>query len=124
MHRLKVASAALLLTLVTTATVLPLAAARTERHGCHCRVRMACCEHGTCTMRGNESPAAGPEWRTCRREMPARPSLALDAFERALKSSFEGKDRETAARSAELRPARPRTDAPNPETPPPRVFSF
>src|SRR5271169_2768653 len=122
MRRLREVSAALLLALVATAAVLPLAAARAERHGCHCRVRMACCEHGTCTMAGSESPPAGPEWRTCRRELPARPSL--DAFERALKSSFEGEDREPATRSAELRPTRPRTGAPNPDPPPPRVFSF
>ena len=124
MHRLREASAALLLALVAAAVVLPLAAARTGRRGCHCPVRMTCCEHGTCRMGGNEPPANGPEWRTCRRDSPAAAASPFDAFERALKSSFEGRDRETATRSGELQPARLRTGAPNPETPPPRVFSI
>jgi len=125
MHRLREVSAALLLALVAAAAVLPLAAARTERHGCHCRVKMACCEHGTCTMGGDESPAAGPEWRTCRREMPVRPSLALDAFERAMKRDFfEEREQANATRLADLPADRARPAAPSPATPPPRLFSF
>ncbi len=62
---------ALLLVFVAAAAVLPLAASGTSRHGCHCPIRMACCENGTCTMSGSEPPATGPEWRTCRREAPA-----------------------------------------------------
>jgi hypothetical protein len=40
MHRLREVSAALLLALVATAAVLPVAAARTERRGCHRPVKM------------------------------------------------------------------------------------
>ena len=125
MPRVKVFSAALLLALVAIAAVLPIAAAGAARKGCHCAVRMACCEDGTCRMGGDESPANGPEWRTCRREAPATATTPLDAFERALQRDFfEGRDRATAPRLTDLAAARPRSDAPGPATPPPRFFSF
>jgi hypothetical protein len=124
MPRLKAAAAALLLALATAA-VLPLAAASVARHGCHCAVRMACCEDGTCTMGGDEPPADGPEWRTCRREAPATAATPLNAFERALKRDFfEGRERATGARLADLAATRPRADAPGPATPPPRLLPF
>jgi hypothetical protein len=125
MSRLKVASAAFLLAVVAAAAVLPLAATGAARGGCHCAVRMACCEDGTCTMGGDESPADGPEWRTCRREAPAAAATPLDSFERALKRDFfEGRERANAARLADLSADRTRPAAPAPATPPPRTFSF
>jgi hypothetical protein len=76
-------------------------------------------------MDGDEAPADGPEWRTCRREAPVTAAAPLDAFERALREgSFKGKERATVARLAELHPGRPRSGAPAPVTPPPRFFSF
>ena len=71
----------LVLALVATAAILPLAAARTGYRGCHCVVRMACCEDGTCTRGSDEPPATSPEWRSCRREVPANTDTAIDAFE-------------------------------------------
>jgi hypothetical protein len=125
MSRLKVAAAAFLLVLVAAAAVLPLAAAGAARRGCHCTIRMACCEDGTCTMGGDETPADGPEWRSCRREAPAAQAAPLDALERALKRDFfEGRRRESGARIADLLVAPLRPEAPDPATPPPRAVSF
>jgi len=125
MPRLKAAAAALLVALMAAASVLPLAAAGAARRGCHCAVRMACCEDGTCTMGGDEPPADGPEWRTCRREAPAALTAPLDAFERALNRDFlEGRERAASSRLADLAAARLRSDEPDPATPPPRDFSF
>jgi hypothetical protein len=123
---LKVFSAAFLLALVAFAAILPIAAAGAARKGCHCVVRMACCEDGTCRMGGDEAPADGPEWRTCRREAPAAQSAPLDAFERAsLKKDFsERRKQEASSRLADLAAMRPRSGAPGPATPPPRPFSF
>jgi hypothetical protein len=122
---MKVFSAALLLALVAIAFVLPIAAAGVSRKGCHCVVRMACCEDGTCRMGGDEAPADGPEWRTCRREAPAAQAAPLDALERALKKDFfEGRERAALTRLADLAVTRLRSDAPGPATPPPRLFSF
>jgi hypothetical protein len=124
MFPLRKAAALLLVLFLASAAVLPLAASGAARHGCRCAVRMACCEDGTCMIGRDETPADGPEWRNCRREAPASAATPLDPFGRALKTSFKGKDRETATRSAELLPTRPRTSVPNPEAPPPRLFSL
>lgn len=124
MHRLREASAALLLALVATAAILPLAAARTERRGCHCAVRMACCEDGTCTMGGDEPPATDPEWRGCRREAPAAAARPLDAFDRALPNTSRAGVAQPRRRIAEVSTGRPKTTAIIPAVPPPRLFSF
>jgi hypothetical protein len=124
-RRVRVVSTALLLVLLGAAAVLPIAAAGATRAGCHCAVRMACCEDGTCTMDGPERPADRPEWRTCRRETPASTAVSLEAFERALRRDFfEGRMRASAARFADLPVVPPRASAPIPATPPPRSFSF
>src|ERR1019366_7050016 len=119
MHRLREASAALLLALVATAAILPLTAAHPGHRGCHCAVRMACCEEGTCTMGGDEPPATSPEWRSCRREAPAAAATPLDAFERALTDSGEEERILAPGRAAEVPTGRLRAAAPYPATPPP-----
>jgi hypothetical protein len=122
MHRLRQVSAALFLALVAATAVLPLAASTAARHGCHCPVKMQCCEDGTCTMGGDEAPADGPEWRTCRRDAPAVQAGPLDAFERASlkRGFFEGRERTASSRLADLAATRPRYGAPVPAAPPPR----
>jgi hypothetical protein len=114
-------SAAFLLGLVAAVAVLPIAAAGAERSGCHCVVRMMCCEDGTCTMGGGEPPATGPEWRGCRREAPPAPT-SIDAFERASvkRDFFEGRERAASSRLADLAATRPPYGTPVPATPPPR----
>ena len=125
MYHLRQVSAALLLALVAIAAVLPIASAGVSRKACHCAVRMACCEDGTCRMGGDEAPANGPEWRTCRREAPMTAATLLDSFERALKRDlFEGRKRSASSRLTDLAAAPLRSDAPGPATPPPRLFSF
>ncbi|HQQ78713.1 MAG TPA: hypothetical protein PLB01_15270 [Thermoanaerobaculia bacterium] len=124
MQRVKALSAALLLALVAAAAVLPLVAAGAARGGCHCAVRMACCEDGTCMMGGDEQPADGPEWRTCRREAPAGSMNPLDSYERALKSFFEWKRASATASLDDIPVAPGRAASSCPATPPPRLFSF
>ena len=125
MPRLRVISSAFLLALVAIAAILPIAASGAARGGCHCAVRMACCEDGTCRMGGDEAPANGPEWRTCRREAPATAATLLDSLERALKRNlFEGRKRAASSRLADVAATRPRSGAPDPATPPPRLFSL
>jgi|SRR5664279_1355752 hypothetical protein len=124
MHRLREVSAALLLALVATAAVLPVAAAGAARRGCHCAVRMACCEDGTCTMGRDEPPADGPEWRSCRRDAPAATTLPLDAFERALSGTSTDANARMVGRIGAILPARPHSTSLLPATPPPRLVSF
>lgn len=123
MHFLRHSSAALLLVVVAAVSVLPFAAAGAEhRGGCHCVVRMDCCEDGTCPMGGPEPPATGLEWRTCRREAPA--TTPIDAFDGALPESTPGSNFETSAPIAAMSPDRTHLASPIPTTPPPRFLSF
>ena len=46
-----------------------------ERHGCHCPVKMACCEAGLCHGGMDSTPSSGPSWSGCRDEAPLRPRL-------------------------------------------------
>jgi len=123
MHRLRRVSAALLLPLALAAVVLPLTVAGAERHGCHCAVRMACCEEGTCTMGGEEPPATGPEWRTCRREAPAA-TTSIDVFERAVTQTSQEATAPSARTLALVVADAVHARVSSPATPPPRSFSF
>jgi len=124
MSRLRLISSAILLALMVTAAVLPLAAARAAGKGCHCPVKMACCKDGTCPMAGHEPPADGPEWRTCRREAVGTASAPLDPFERALMNSGEAAPRRPVGEAAAVHSDRPRSTTPGPATLPPRSLSF
>lgn len=122
MFHLRRGAAALLLPLALAAVFLPLAAAGAERHGCHCVVRMICCEEGTCTM-GDEPPATGPEWRTCRRGASSA-LTSIDAFERALTTTAYQGDDSSAGRLTSVIPSAARYTEHIPATPPPRFVSF
>jgi hypothetical protein len=84
---------------------------------------MDCCKDGTCPMGGPEPPATGPEWRTCRRDLPAT-TTSIDAFERALLDVTEEKDSPATGSTAAATPGRTDFGTPIPATPPPRLFSF
>lgn len=123
MPRPRAVSSVVLLAFLMMAAVLPLAARGSDK-GCHCPVKMACCEDGTCTMGGDEPPADGPEWRTCRREAAGTAPSPLDAFERALTSSNEVTPQRPVTEAAAVDPCRLASTASGPTSPPPRVFSF
>jgi hypothetical protein len=116
-------SAALVVALVLVAAVLPLATAGGGRRGCHCVVRMACCEDGTCTMGGDAAPSTGPEWRTCRREAPAA-TTSIDVFERALTQTSQEATAPSARTLALVVADAVHARVSSPATPPPRSFSF
>jgi hypothetical protein len=122
MHRLRNSSAALLLAVVAAVSALPFAAAGETPGGCHCVVRMECCEDGTCTMGAYEPPAAGPEWRTCRREQAAT-TTPVDAFERALMSETDDSASRPTGQIVAHSPRLKHFAATDPSTPPPR-FPF
>jgi hypothetical protein len=124
MTRIRLIASAFLLALLVTGAVLPLAAAGAAGAGCHCKVRMACCEEGTCPMGGHEAPAEGPEWRTCRREASATAPPPLDAFDRALMTSVDATRLPPVGEAAAIDPAHPRSATFVPTTPPPRSLSF
>lgn len=65
-----VIAAALLLPLASLARLSPPADAP---HGCHCPVKMACCEAGLC--HGETEPSSVPSWSGCRDEAPHRAAV-------------------------------------------------
>ncbi|MFN7987338.1 MAG: hypothetical protein U0529_07700 [Thermoanaerobaculia bacterium] len=94
------------------------------RHGCHCPVKMACCEAGICHA-DDPAPGSGPSWSGCRDEAPDRaaspaPSSTFDAALLPVSDSVTGDDG-TPVRSVEA--ARASAPARDPATPPPRRSS-
>jgi len=121
MNALRRLSALTVVAIALAATLLPIAKSA-ERRGCHCLVRMACCEDGTCTM-GDEPPASGPEWRTCRRETSAA-ATSIDIFDRALTDAAEEDDASSTERVMSVVPVAVQPTEHIPATPPPRGLSF
>jgi hypothetical protein len=118
-----------LLSVIAATLLVPLAAlARTplrsaERHGCHCPVKMACCEAGLCHSDEDRTPTRGPSWSGCRDEAPDRsalpgPSTALDSALLPTSASF---DRQAGSTSVSVVPAPLDASTPAPSTPPPRL---
>lgn len=116
---LAVLAATLLAPLVALATFFP---SPRDPHGCHCPVKMACCEAGLCHAGDADGPSATPSWSGCRDEATRRdavppPSSALDGA--ILPAAVAGT--EAPAGEAGLVPSgcsRPVTPAP--PAPPPR----
>jgi hypothetical protein len=75
-------------------------------------------------MGGDEPPANGPEWRTCRRDIAGTSPAPLDAFERALMNTGGAAPLRPVAEATAVRPDRAGCNKPDPTTPPPRVFFF
>lgn len=94
---LAVLAATLLLPLATLARVQ---SSKSGPHGCHCPVKMACCEAGLCHGDMDSTPSSGPSWSGCRDEAPL-PSAApapASAFDGALLSESAPRADETGAR--------------------------
>ena len=117
---LAVLAATLFLPLAALARVRAPAA---EPHGCHCPVKMACCEAGLCHSEEESSPASGPSWSGCRDEAPHQaavpaPSTALDSA--LLPASVPSAD-ENRSTVAFVVPAAVTTTGSAPAAPPPRT---
>ncbi|MBK9966037.1 MAG: hypothetical protein IPP07_14460 [Holophagales bacterium] len=117
-----------LLAVLAATLLLPLGAlARAQEpksgtHGCHCPVKMACCEAGLCHREEDATPAAGPSWSGCRDEAPApsgppAPSTALDS---ALLTGFRTGAPNGGERAGLVVPAASSGRDTAPATPPPR----
>ncbi len=114
-----VLAATLLLPLVALAEPAP---AR-RLHGCHCPVKMACCEAGLCHAEEEAPPSSGPSFTGCRDEAPGRAEVPAPstAFDGALLLDADDRSVEPGAPALSVAPRRLGTSVPVPATPPPRV---
>ena len=116
--------AVLAATLLFPVAAFARAAPRPASHGCHCPVKMACCDAGLCHADVEDrSPGSGPSWSGCRDAAPNEhgappPSTALDF---ALLPDDAPATPEAASGAVLLSPAAPDFAGPGPATPPPRT---
>lgn len=114
-----IVAATLLLPLVALARV---SRPRAEPHGCHCPVKMACCEAGLCHGDMDPQPSSGPSWSGCRDEAPngsAAPAPA-SAFDVAFLAESDPPPDESGERVFLVAPAGDDSPGPVPVLPPPR----
>ena len=113
-------AATLLLPLASLARTSPPA---TERHGCHCPVKMACCEAGLCHGDMDTSPSSSPSWSGCRDEAPLQAALPAPstAFDGALLPEPAARPSGTFFRVPLVAAAGPEASGPPPAAPPPRT---
>ncbi|HRY44100.1 MAG TPA: hypothetical protein P5164_09155 [Thermoanaerobaculia bacterium] len=126
--RLRRSAGALVLVLAATLLLPVLALARVTAppapaHGCHCPVKMACCEAGLCHGDMEPERSAAPSWSGCRDEAPHRavvppPSAAFDG---ALPVEETPAASEAGAPIALTTPEGGNAPRPDPATPPPRA---
>lgn len=117
-----------LVAVIAATLILPsVALARTsavtaEPHGCHCPVKMACCEAGLCHGDMDAEPSSSPSWSGCRDEAPDRTAVPVpsSSFEVALLVEETSRSGDTGAPLSGTTPARMDTSGPAPATPPPR----
>ncbi len=100
-----------------------IAAPPEPQHGCHCPVKMACCEAGLCHGDMQSEPSAGPSWSGCRDEAPDRaavppPSVAFDS---ALLREAAPVATEAGTLISFVTPEDGSAPPPDPATPPPRT---
>jgi hypothetical protein len=108
--------------LLPFATLARVSSSAPDRHGCHCPVKMACCEAGLCHGDADAAPSGGLSWSACRDEAPQRaavpaPSTALDSALLPASASGVSENRSTIAF---VTPVRADAAGPAPATPPPR----
>ncbi len=114
-----VLAATLLLPLAALARI-PAPSAKT--HGCHCPVKMACCEAGLCHGEMDTEPSSSPSWSGCRDEAPDRAAVPTPstAFEGALLAESSSVAGETGLPISFLPPDAANAADPAPAIPPPR----
>lgn len=117
-----------LVAVLAATLLLPLAAlARSSApavkpHGCHCPVKMACCEAGLCHGDMDPEPSSSPSWSGCRDEAPDRTAVPAppNAFDGALLADVSPLASETGVPASLVVPAAAGVSGPSPATPPPR----
>ncbi|MHB1045399.1 MAG: hypothetical protein ACYC4P_05260 [Thermoanaerobaculia bacterium] len=115
--------AVLAATLLLPVYALSRAAAPPEpEHGCHCPVKMACCEVGLCHGEMDAEPSSGPSWSGCRDEAPHRSAVPPPsaAFDGALLREAASTATEAGAPDSFVTPRRADAPRPDPAIPPPR----
>jgi hypothetical protein len=116
--------AVLAATLLLPVYALSRAAAPPEpQHGCHCPVKMACCEAGLCHGDMEEAPSASPSWSGCRDEAPHRAAVPSPsaAFDGALLREAAPVATEAGTPISFVTPEGSDVRLPDPATPPPRT---
>ena len=100
-----------------------IAAPPEPQHGCHCPVKMACCEAGLCHGDMESEPSAGPSWSGCRDEAPDRAAVLSPstAFDGALLREAASAANEPGAPTPVLTPEGGDAPRPGPAIPPPRT---
>ena len=119
-----------LVAVLAATLLLPLAAlARLSppgvgKHGCHCPVKMACCEAGLCHGETDTEPSSGPSWSGCRDEAPHRAAVPAPstAFDGALLVESLPRAEASGAPISFLPVSFGGPDGPAPAIPPPRIF--
>lgn len=91
-------------------------------HGCHCPVKMACCEAGLCHGDMETEPSSGPSWSGCRDEAPHRANVPPPsaAFDGALLREAAPAVPEAGVPTSFVTPEGGDALRPDPATPPPR----
>jgi hypothetical protein len=99
-----------------------IAAPPEPQHGCHCPVKMACCEAGLCHGDMESEPSAGASWSGCRDETPHRAAVLFPsaAFDGALLREAAPAAAEAGTPITFVTPERGDALPPDPATPPPR----
>jgi len=122
------ASAGALVAVLAATFLLPLGSLarfhppKSGPHGCHCLVKMTCCEAGLCHGGIHSTPSSSPSWSGCRDEAPdpARSPAPSTAFDAALLVESASRADETGVRIPFVTPAGADARGPEPETPPPQ----
>jgi hypothetical protein len=117
-----------LVAVIAATLILPFAAlARPSKpaagpHGCHCPVKMACCEAGLCHGDMDTEPPAAPSWSGCRDEAPDRTAVPAPStsFDGALLVESASHAADTGAPVSFVAPTRADASGPAPAIPPPR----
>jgi len=109
--------------LLPVAALARVAAPSAFTHGCHCPVKMACCEAGLCHGEMDTEPSDGPSWSGCRDEAPHRATVPppSTAFDGALLPDPASRADDPRSLPPFVAPGGADAPGPTPSTPPPRA---